>query len=189
MGNFGTYSPNGRCTARDPARDKLQVTICSLKISLIATIVCRMVPVPATLTETSFEDARPEVECAVCEMKLRKDPSTHNGVVLGSTESEIYNRMLPKNEPPVMAKVRRWERSMGFVTPLRWINLVAITLFHLITVAWFGVHFYLGCLPQWRTVLFSKCSLGFLQMLYLLKRYYIKQQARKLKTKRTEIEI
>lgn len=118
-----------------------------------------MVPVPATLTETTFE---PEAECTMCEMNLRKKSCSahvaHTSDPPGTTNGDNYDIMLPKNESKPMERVRKWEKSLGFVTPLRWTNIVTITLLHLITVVWFGAYLSRGWIPKWETVVFSKCE-------------------------------
>ncbi|CAH2245039.1 acyl-CoA Delta(11) desaturase-like [Pararge aegeria] len=68
---------------------------------------------------------------------------------------DYYDEALPKNDPKFLAPVRRWEKRVGFLTPLRWINIIVISLFHIITLA-YCVHLLLsGALPKWQTVLFE----------------------------------
>ncbi|GBP22728.1 Delta(9)-fatty-acid desaturase fat-6 [Eumeta japonica] len=39
--------------------------------------------------------------------------------------------MLPKHDPQFLTPIRRWEKRVGFVTPLRWVNVISILLYHL----------------------------------------------------------
>jgi hypothetical protein len=68
-----------------------------------------------------------------------------------------YDEVLPKDDPAFMAPVRKWEKQLGFVTPIRWINSIAIVLFHFITVLVF-VYLLIFHIERFRvkTVLFGK---------------------------------
>ncbi|CAH2245037.1 acyl-CoA Delta(11) desaturase-like isoform X2 [Pararge aegeria] len=68
---------------------------------------------------------------------------------------DYYDEALPKNDPKFLAPVRRWEKRMGFLTPLRWINIIVISLFHIITVASTAYIFIMGEGPKWQTNLFE----------------------------------
>ncbi|XP_028032379.1 acyl-CoA Delta(11) desaturase-like [Bombyx mandarina] len=60
------------------------------------------------------------------------------------------------NEPIFLAPIRKWERSMGFVTPIRWTNAILITTFHVVTVVWgFYTIFYEKQKPMWQSVIFG----------------------------------
>ncbi|KAL4715516.1 hypothetical protein ACJJTC_009142 [Scirpophaga incertulas] len=68
----------------------------------------------------------------------------------------IYNQTLPKNEPFFMHPIRKWEKQMGFVTPIRWINLITITLFHFIAIVWISyMKLYRIDLLRWQTIAFG----------------------------------
>ncbi|GBP22731.1 hypothetical protein EVAR_13521_1 [Eumeta japonica] len=46
-------------------------------------------------------------------------------------EKSAYDEMLPKHDPQFLTPIRRWEKRVGFVTPLRWVNVTSILLYHL----------------------------------------------------------
>ncbi|GBP63271.1 hypothetical protein EVAR_89061_1 [Eumeta japonica] len=73
-------------------------------------------------------------------------------------EKSAYDAMLPKNDPQFLAPIRRWEKRMGFVTPLRWVNVISILLYHLVTLVWFLYNAAMGLWPKWQTWVFGKCT-------------------------------
>lgn len=86
---------------------------------------------------------------------------THNGKFTYADETQKnvspYDEILSKyREPMFMRPVRRWEKRMGFVTPVRWINTFIITAFHVSSVVWLLVNVYNYNLPKLLTVIFGK---------------------------------
>lgn len=72
------------------------------------------------------------------------------------TVTDYYNEALPKSDPIFITPLRRWEKQMGFVTPIRWTMVVTITLFHVITLVGFFYSIYIERrLPMWKTVYFA----------------------------------
>lgn len=60
------------------------------------------------------------------------------------------------NEPIFLAPIRKWEKRMDFVTPIRWTNAILITTFHVVTVVWgFYTLFYEKQKPMWQSVIFG----------------------------------
>ncbi|XP_034827237.1 acyl-CoA Delta-9 desaturase-like [Maniola hyperantus] len=78
-----------------------------------------------------------------------------NGVVLHKCV-DYYDEALPKSDPKFLAPIRRWEKSMGFVTPIRWINTFLISFFHIITTV-YAVNAFsqYGIVPVWQSWLFE----------------------------------
>lgn len=72
-----------------------------------------------------------------------------------------YESTLPKNESKFYSPLRNWEKKMGFVTSLRWNNVVAIILFHFVTCLWLLGATVMGVLPKWQTVLFGNYIICF----------------------------
>ncbi|XP_039751333.1 acyl-CoA Delta(11) desaturase-like [Pararge aegeria] len=66
---------------------------------------------------------------------------------------DYYDEALPKNDPKFLAPLRKWEKRMGFVTPLRWINIIGVLLFHLITLLYLLYQFVMGEWPTWQSYL------------------------------------
>ncbi|GBP22729.1 Delta(9)-fatty-acid desaturase fat-7 [Eumeta japonica] len=69
-------------------------------------------------------------------------------------EKSAFDEMLPKHDPQFLTPIRRWEKRMGFVTPLRWVNVTSILLYHLVTLVWFLYNAAMGLWPKWQTWLF-----------------------------------
>lgn len=70
--------------------------------------------------------------------------------------SDYYNEALPKSDPKFITPLRRWEKQMGFVTPIRWTMVITITLFHIITLIGFFYSILTeGRLPMWKTIYFG----------------------------------
>ncbi|XP_021183628.3 acyl-CoA Delta(11) desaturase [Helicoverpa armigera] len=71
-------------------------------------------------------------------------------------ETSPYDQMLNPKEPKFLAPLRRLEKRMGFVTPIRWVNTIAITAFHIIGVLWFLRFVYFIDKPfKWQTLIFG----------------------------------
>ncbi|XP_045495244.1 acyl-CoA Delta(11) desaturase-like [Colias croceus] len=66
-----------------------------------------------------------------------------------------YDELLPKNDPQFLAPIRRWEKKMGFETPIQWINAILISIYHIIGVVWCTVHFFSPYRCKWQSVLFT----------------------------------
>ncbi|XP_046962773.1 acyl-CoA Delta-9 desaturase-like [Vanessa cardui] len=69
--------------------------------------------------------------------------------------NDYYDEALPKNEFKLMAPIRRWEKRMGFITPIRWTSSTIITIFHIVVVLYSLHSITLDGAPIWKTVLFS----------------------------------
>ncbi|VVC89934.1 unnamed protein product [Leptidea sinapis] len=61
----------------------------------------------------------------------------------------------PKHEPRYMKPIRRWEKRVGFVTPIHWLNTILITAYHIVAVVWLFLHFSDNCSFKWKTTLFT----------------------------------
>lgn len=59
------------------------------------------------------------------------------------------------NASQSMTPIRRWEKRMGFVTPILWKNVMFISAFHIVTVVWFLHDVLTLQAPKWQTVLFG----------------------------------
>lgn len=68
----------------------------------------------------------------------------------------IYDQLLSKDENRLLTYLRGWERRMGFITPLKWTNIIFIALLHIISLVWFAYNLSQGYLPKWQTVAFCK---------------------------------
>ncbi|CAH0714307.1 unnamed protein product, partial [Brenthis ino] len=69
---------------------------------------------------------------------------------------DYYYQALPKTDPKFLAPLRRWEKQMGFVTPIRWTMVLTLALFHILMGL--GPIYYLltgGKFPMWKTFLFA----------------------------------
>lgn len=69
---------------------------------------------------------------------------------------DYYYQALPKTDPKFLAPLRRLEKRMGFVTPIRWTMVLVLTLFHVFMGL--GPIYYLltgGKFPMWKTFLFG----------------------------------
>ncbi|CAH0750131.1 unnamed protein product [Diatraea saccharalis] len=89
-----------------------------------------------TLTATTKTTVIERLECS----EFNEENDTTALIVYNSQQYEqkdAYDRMLPKNEFRFMSPVRKWEKRIGFITPIRWINLITISLSHVIITAWF----------------------------------------------------
>ncbi|KAJ0175629.1 hypothetical protein K1T71_008788 [Dendrolimus kikuchii] len=65
-----------------------------------------------------------------------------------------YDEVLHKDSK-FMAPIRKWEKSIGFVTPILWTNVILLSTFHVITVLWFLHDAVTLQTPKWQTVLFG----------------------------------
>ncbi|XP_026732720.1 acyl-CoA Delta(11) desaturase-like [Trichoplusia ni] len=112
---------------------------------------------PITFTETELIEplhTNDFIEYKLTQPAKEKDEDTKaNGK--GYTLSS-YEQMLNKHDPKFLAPVRAWERRMGFLTPIRWVNAISITLFHLVAVIWLFHYMFLSNKPfRWQTVSFG----------------------------------
>lgn len=98
-------------------------------------------------------------KCRHCNEDHGHHETNDNNNVVKCHKISAYDIMLPKNERKYMAPIRKWEKSMGFITPLRWINIILITSLHVIAVSSFlyvyTTGLYTGNFPGWRTVLYG----------------------------------
>lgn len=95
--------------------------------------------------------------CKHCPVNHKQNSTgVNNNYVRENTKIDPYDVMLPKNDPPFMKPIRRWEKRVGFVTPLRWRNIFLISLFHIISLGWLLYELCLGSFPKWQSVLFGK---------------------------------
>ncbi|KOB69404.1 Acyl-CoA Delta(11) desaturase [Operophtera brumata] len=62
-------------------------------------------------------------------------------------------------ESKFMKPIRDWERRVGFVTPILWVNTIAIITLHLVTTLWFLIDFSCFVFPKWQTIAFAKWPL------------------------------
>lgn len=112
---------------------------------------------PITFTETELE--QPLHTTDYIQYKLHhpaKDTNeTRANVKLYQTSP--YDQMLSRDDPKFLAPIRRWEKSMGFVTPIRWVNTISITVLHVIAVIWLYNYLFFNRKPfKWQTFAFGK---------------------------------
>lgn len=69
----------------------------------------------------------------------------------------FYDEVLSKADPKFLIPIRRWEKRIGFVTPLVWKNILLITSFQVALFVYFTYALLRYGFPKWETVLFSKC--------------------------------
>lgn len=114
---------------------------------------------PITFTETELESPKRTkdwIENSTISLTHRAKESTKNESCSTKLQTDSYDKML-RPEPSFLKPIRRLEKRMGFVTPLRWTNIVAIFSIHFLALAW-AIHFLaLGKTVKLSTVLFGKC--------------------------------
>ncbi|CAG9113432.1 unnamed protein product [Plutella xylostella] len=112
---------------------------------------------PSTVTETEVQTTTDNSAFAARETKTWEIVYRRERDYDQETVERKYNYdvMLPKNDPKFLKPIRRWERDvMGFLTPLRWKNILAITTYHLVGIVWFLHYLSRGMLPKLQTILF-----------------------------------
>ncbi|XP_026500354.1 acyl-CoA Delta(11) desaturase [Vanessa tameamea] len=102
-----------------------------------------------TLTKKSCDDGE-SIECSL--QARQRDKMDVN---MAYKINDYYDEALPKNEFKLMAPIRRWEKRMGFVTPIRWTSSTIITLFHIVVVLYNLHAITLDGAPLWKTLMFS----------------------------------
>lgn len=109
---------------------------------------------PSTVTEISVLDKPALMSCP--DYKLDHEVK---GFSINNIENNDdvcpFDSSLPKNESKYFSRLRTWEREKGFVTSLRWTNVVAIILFHVVTSVCVVVVAAKGMIPKWQTILFG----------------------------------
>lgn len=121
---------------------------------------------PSTVNEISVIEKPAFVNC---HYKLTYEAKGFNmNNIENSDDVCPYERTLPKNESKFFSPLRNWEKKMGFVTSLRWINVVAIILFHVMTSLWLLGATIMGVLPKWQTVLFGNYVVCFRRTIILI---------------------
>ncbi|XP_052756197.1 acyl-CoA Delta-9 desaturase-like [Galleria mellonella] len=99
---------------------------------------------------------------------IDKDKTSHNRVSRDHRLKDVYNinnkdityktaydRLLPKNESKFLRLLRAWEKRVGFVTPIRWIDCVLIILFHIVTMVWSIYTLIYNNNIMWQTIMFA----------------------------------
>lgn len=117
-----------------------------------------MAPLPIP-DDTLPQEAYTRAECLHCFKEHIETSTNNNNNIEKCPKIDAYDVMLPKNDKKFMAPIRRWEKKMGFVTPLRWINIFMIGTLHIVGIFWFiGVYitgYFTGVVPLWKTVFFG----------------------------------
>lgn len=126
---------------------------------------------PITFTETEVIE-QPIHETDYIQYKLyqpTKDSRDTNGKSNGeSCELSPYDQMLSPKDPKFLAPIRKLEKSLGFVTPIRWFNTISISLFHIGAVLWMIRYIFLNKMPiKWQTTAFGK-SMLLLNVIFLV---------------------
>ncbi|XP_049868577.1 acyl-CoA Delta-9 desaturase isoform X2 [Pectinophora gossypiella] len=112
---------------------------------------------PATITEVSLvqKPSHSDNEDNGLKLTHRLIEAKTRDTIQPSYKPNVYEETRPKNDPKFLAPIREWEKRMGFETALRWINLIIISLFHVISVGAFLYYLLTGNFPKLQTVLFS----------------------------------
>ncbi|KAJ8730845.1 hypothetical protein PYW08_002258 [Mythimna loreyi] len=110
---------------------------------------------PIAFTETELE--QPLHTTDFIRYKLHhpvKDTNeTKGNVTLHQTSS--YDQMLSRNDPKFLAPIRKWEKRMGFLTPIRWVNTILITMFHIMALLWLYRYAFVTNAFKWPTFIFG----------------------------------
>lgn len=114
---------------------------------------------PITFTETEVIE-QPIHETDYIQYKLyqpAKDTRDTNGMSNGkSFQISPYDQMLSPHDPKFLAPIRRLEKSLGFVTPIRWFNTISISLMHIMATIWLFNYMFLNKRSlKWQTFLFG----------------------------------
>ncbi|CAB3223637.1 unnamed protein product [Arctia plantaginis] len=112
---------------------------------------------PISFTETELESpmhTKEWIENSTISLTHRAKESNKNECSGTGLHIDNYDKML-RPEPSFLKPIRRLEKQMGFVTPLRWTNIIAIFGIHILAVTW-GIHFMaVGNTVKLSTVLFG----------------------------------
>ena len=112
---------------------------------------------PITFTETELE--QPLHTTDYIQYKLHHPAKDTSEITCNEKPKEIstYDQMLSQNDPKFLAPIRKLEKSMGFLTPIRWANTISITALHILAVIWFINYVFLSNKPiKWQTLIFGK---------------------------------
>lgn len=75
------------------------------------------------------------------------------------------------SDPWFLQPIRAWEKRCGFVTPIRWLNTLLITAFHLLVLVWVSKTIYDMKYVKWQTAVFGKSLL--LYVFYSLNSHFL----------------
>lgn len=114
---------------------------------------------PSTITEISVIDKPALMNCENYKLDHEVKGYINEEKDINNSENNDdvcpYESSLPRNESKYFSRLRNWEKEKGFVTSLRWINVVAIILFHVVTSVWVIMGVSTGTIPKWQTGLFG----------------------------------
>ncbi|KAL0831144.1 hypothetical protein ABMA28_002014 [Loxostege sticticalis] len=72
-----------------------------------------------------------------------------------SPKISCYDQVRPPNEGKFLSAIREWEKRAGFETPIRWIHVFVISLFHIVVVVTSTyLVLYAKYYPKWQTIVF-----------------------------------
>ncbi|CAH2108161.1 unnamed protein product [Euphydryas editha] len=69
--------------------------------------------------------------------------------------NDFYDEVSSKSDSKFLMPIRRWEKRMGFVTPIVWTNVILITLFHVTFFLYPAFAIFHQGFPKWQTVAFT----------------------------------
>ncbi|XP_063533714.1 acyl-CoA Delta-9 desaturase-like [Cydia strobilella] len=119
----------------------------------------------ATKTKTTHieppEFMKNLTQCRVCHVihksieGIECDNNNNNIETTEALINEQYGSDQPLRRIPEFSWLRRWEQRMGFETELIWLNIIAISVLHIITVVWFAYNLMTGHFPKWQSAVYG----------------------------------
>lgn len=113
---------------------------------------------PSTVTETieQFYATSKEIQLTQ-QVSDTKEPTNDNVKLTKNVSLTPYDEALNRtSESKFMKPIRDWERRMGFVTPILWVNAILILTFHLVTTLWYLNDIAHFVFAKWLTIAFGK---------------------------------
>ncbi|XP_045447699.1 acyl-CoA Delta(11) desaturase-like [Melitaea cinxia] len=107
---------------------------------------------------TSIVTPSEKKHCDTSRVSFKVSQSDENNTHDASKVS-FYDEVLSKADPKFLIPIRRWEKRIGFVTPLVWKNILLITSFQVALFVYFTYAIFRYGFPKWETVLFT-CLCG-----------------------------
>ncbi|KAL0831145.1 hypothetical protein ABMA28_002015 [Loxostege sticticalis] len=103
-----------------------------------------------TITETSV------IQDKETDLQYQLYPKEKTSHTTKNQKISVYDQVRPQNEGKFLSAIREWEKRAGFETPIRWVDAIVISLFHILAVV---VPTYLIIFakyyPKWQTTVFS----------------------------------
>lgn len=110
---------------------------------------------PISVTETELETNSHKSNWIESTLTHRGKDSNNDSTTRVFT-TNTYEKML-RPEPSFLKPIRRLEQRLGFITPLRWVNIIAIITIHTIAII-YALHFIITrrSVDHWLTVPYGK---------------------------------